>query len=491
MQEYRKFTKHVGVVWVAQVLMSLRGLILIPVMTKTLGASVYGVYSVLMVTVNLLAPISLLGFETSLVRFVAGEKDHWRVREGYYSSLAVVLFSSLLFSLLVFAFSPDLADTVLRDPNAAGIIRIGSFLILLLAVDKINIEFFRATHRIFLYSFLQLAETLAEVALATVLVLEGMGLEAVIYSFLLIRLLLFVFTLAIIISEIGFSIPDFSLVWPYMALGLPLVSSNFFSWVLSSSDRYFIGFFLGASQVGIYSAAYGISTVISMLVSPLYTILFPTTSRLWEEKRLSDLRTHFSYTLKYSLMLIVPAFFGVSVLSSQVLVLMTTQEFASVSYMVVPVVALATIFYFSVHGIYSLVFTLVKKTYLVAVIMGFGGVVNIALNIILIPWLGIMGAALATLASFVFVGTASFVLSQQYFKFPIDVGFVLKSIVASAAMAAVLWAWHPMGVLRIFVSIPVGACIYFFILFLLGGFKTKELEFFRGFIDAAASKLLD
>ena len=95
MQEYKKFTKDVGIAGIAQILIRLRGLILIPVIAKTLGASEYGVWAILMVTVDLIAPLALLGLNVAIIRFLAGEKDKEKIQEGFYSICVIILFSSL------------------------------------------------------------------------------------------------------------------------------------------------------------------------------------------------------------------------------------------------------------------------------------------------------------------------------------------------------------------------------------------------------------
>ena len=61
MTEYKLFAQRVGLVGITNLIVNLRGLILIPILTKTLGADAYGVWSVIMVTISLLSPLALLG----------------------------------------------------------------------------------------------------------------------------------------------------------------------------------------------------------------------------------------------------------------------------------------------------------------------------------------------------------------------------------------------------------------------------------------------
>ena len=63
MPEYKLFAQRVGLVGITTLIVNLRGLILIPILTKTLGADAYGVWSVIMVTISLLLPSSICGQE--------------------------------------------------------------------------------------------------------------------------------------------------------------------------------------------------------------------------------------------------------------------------------------------------------------------------------------------------------------------------------------------------------------------------------------------
>ncbi|HJH26261.1 MAG TPA: hypothetical protein C5S37_12365 [Methanophagales archaeon] len=75
MSIYKKFTKDVGIVGITNIILSLKGLILIPIIAKTLGASEYGIWAQVLVTLELIAPIAAMNSDFTFVRFFAGVKD--------------------------------------------------------------------------------------------------------------------------------------------------------------------------------------------------------------------------------------------------------------------------------------------------------------------------------------------------------------------------------------------------------------------------------
>ena len=75
MNPYKKFTKDVGLAGVAQLVTSIKGLILLPILTKTLGAEMYGIWAQILVTVSLLMPLTLLQLEYAMTRFLILESS--------------------------------------------------------------------------------------------------------------------------------------------------------------------------------------------------------------------------------------------------------------------------------------------------------------------------------------------------------------------------------------------------------------------------------
>ena len=73
MSHYKKFTKDVGLAGVAQLVTTLKGLILLPILPKTLGAEFYGMGAQILVTVSLLMPLTLLQLEYAMTRFLIFE----------------------------------------------------------------------------------------------------------------------------------------------------------------------------------------------------------------------------------------------------------------------------------------------------------------------------------------------------------------------------------------------------------------------------------
>jgi O-antigen/teichoic acid export membrane protein len=480
MNEYKLFAQRVGLVGIVNFIVSLRGLILIPILTKTLGADAYGAWSVIMVTISLLSPLALMGLTTAMIRFLAAEKDKRTIQEGFYSVIFIVFFTGLILSLAVFLLADFFAITILKDISAAPLIKITSIVILLQALDLVSLEFFRAFRRMKRYSVLMLLQTVVEVGFVAYFVLSGFGLFGAVVSLLISRGIVLFISTSFIFKEVGFRLPKFYVLGDYLKFGLPLVPTTLLGWIASSSDRYLIGYFLSLEMVGIYSAAYSIGAIIGFFGAPLQILLFPTISKLYEERKEEEMKTYLAYSLKYFLLFTIPSVFGLSILSRPILLIMTKPEFVAQGEVVLPIVAVGALFFGLYGAIFVWILIVAKKTKLVFVLVSFSAAMNLALNVIFIPVYGIVAAAITTLIAYLVLLSFTIYFSRQSINFEIPYGFIGKSVLASLVMSLIICWVNPIGVFLVGFMILVGAVVYLGILKLLKVFEEEEVAFLKG-----------
>jgi len=420
----------------------------------------------------------MLGLMPTIVRLLAAEKDKEKIREDFLSLLTIIFISGIFLSSLLFCFSDFLALTFLKDTSASYFFKISSVLVCVTAIDNLASIYFVTFRKMGKYSFFIILKNFGEIILIGYLVLSGFGLFGAIMGMLIVGILTFLFMFYSIISQIGFKLPRFSNVRVYLRYGLPLTFNPVTMWLVTSSDRYIIGYFLGVSAVGIYSASYSLSATIRLFLGPVQLVLFPTISRLYDEKKIEEVKTYLKYSLKYFLMFAIPSAFGLSALGKPLIGILTTSEFISGS-IVIPVIALSSVA-FGVSQITIVITHLVKKTHITMLLLLISAILNIILNIILIPVIGILGAAIATLASYTLLSILTAIICFRWMAFDINVRFILKSIVASITMALVILRINPESIPQILLSIFTGILVYTLLIISLKGIEKKEFELLKG-----------
>ena len=478
MSSYQKFAKNFGIIGLANLFVAIEGIIFLPIITKILGAISYGIWSQLGVTVSLLTPIVLLGLPGALVRFLAAEKDKREIQEGFYSVLTLIFVFALTVALFLTIFSQSIANFF---QCSSVLIKILALIVLFQCLNLTLLSFFQTFQKIRKYAVFLILQVSSEIGLVVASVFLGYGLFGAVLSLLAIRLLIFLSLFILILKKIGFRIPVFSKIKNYLSFSLPTVLSSVSYWLVTSSDRYLIGFFLGVLFVGYYTPAYSIGNILTFFIYPFAFMLPPALSKLFEEGKTDEVRIYLNYSLKYFLVIAIPATFGLSILSKQILTIFSTKEIAANSYFITPFVVLSILLY-GIYIIFVQILSILKKTKIFGVIWLIAALLNIVLNIVLIPFFGILAAALTTLLSYSFALLLVYYYSSKDFQFEIDWQFVVKSILASILMSLFIVWFNPLGLLKTILAIIFGVLIYGVIIFLLKCFNKEEIEFIKSFL---------
>ena len=475
-QDYPKFGKQVGYTVAANIVTLLITLVQIPILTRGLGADFYGIWVLVNTTVFLVSPLACLSLGTAIVRFLASEKDENKVREDFFSTFLATLISGIVFSALITLLSGPLSNYVFKDARVSQYVSLASILILLNALYTLAISFMRMRRTIGLYTLFGISKAVLQVGAIFAVLQLGLKLDAVIIVSIATLLIIDVVALGIIFKQIGFTMPSLDRLRVYLKWGIPLIPNDLILWIINTSDRYMVSYFLGAASTGIYNAAYNIGQYASFALTPLGVVLYPNVVKTYHEGRQDETRRYLKYSTKYLLMVAIPSAFALSVLAKPLLILLTSDEFISAS-SVVPFVAFGVILYcFYLIGFY--IINTVNKTPIIIRILAAAAGLNIILNLILIPRMNLIGAALATLLSYGLMGVLTLILTRRYLKFDLNPVFIAKSVFASLVMLAFLLIAKPQSALMVLVSIILGILIYFGILIIVRGLDREELVFF-------------
>jgi len=475
---YQKFARDVIVIGITNILVGVSALILIPILTKTLGGHGYGIWAQVEVTVQLAVGFVGLGLPFALSRFLPANKNEKDTQDEFYSAFVLITLATLAVSVLLVALASPIA-TAFFD-GATQIVRITGLIILAWSLDTTFLSLLRARREMGTYAIFMLLTRYLEVGIIAWLVYSDYGISSVVYSVLSVRALIFFVLLFFTRSRIGIARPHFFRIREYLNFGLPTISGNVAAWVVASSDRYVIGYFHGAGFVGTYSAAYNLGSITFIVANVMSFVLPPTLSKLYDENRMNEVKTYLSYSLKYLLAVCIPFVFGAALLGEQVLAVFSTQDIASDGRHVVPLVALASMLW-AIGVAPSLILTLARKTRIIAIAWGASALVNLVLNILIVPHIEIIGAAITTICAYCLASGLRWYYASKEFKFQIGWDFILKSLVASSVMSLVVWGIDPQGWPATIATVVAGAVIYGLVLVLLRGFKKEEFALFWSF----------
>jgi O-antigen/teichoic acid export membrane protein len=479
-KEYTTFGRQVGYIIGAEIVLLLLGFIQLPILTKWLGTTFYGIWSLIAVTTSLAVPFAILGLNSAMVRFLSAEKDKDKISEDFLSICSVVFILGIVLSILLFLLSDYLATFIFKDINSSFYIKLASILILFNAIDTLTLTFFRMQRKIGMYTALNLSRNVVQIGMITLALMLGYKLTGAIAASIATGLLFCIIELIIILRQIGLRLPQFSNTKSYLKWGIPLTPNFAILWIISVSDRYMVSYFLGVAAAGIYSAAYTMALYASFTMSPLGIVLYPTIIKSYEDGDINKTKIYLKYSLKYFLMIAIPSAFGLSILAKPLLSVLTKPEFV-IGSTVIPFVAFGSV----LNGFYLIclyVIYLANKTHLTVRLLGISAILNIVLNLALIPLMGIIGAAIATLIAYGVLGILTLMVSRRYLRFDLSLPFIGKSIASSVIMSLCIWLINPQSLKALIISMFLGVIVYFAVLLAIKGFTKNEMAFFANFV---------
>lgn len=480
MTEHKLFAQRIGLIGLTSVLSMIIRILLVPILTKNMPVSEYGVWVQVNATIGLIPPIVGLGLPFAIVRFLAATKDKKEFQEGFYSISAVVVILSGAVSLLFFIFAVPISK-ILFNGNLAVTMILPVILFTQSLID-LPMNVFRVLQKIKFHSIFLLFDMVLTVSFASYFVFLGYEIYGAVLGLLISKVLVLTSMMAIVISKIGFGFPKFTNIKKYISFSIPLLPSNFSNWIINSSDRYIITIFLGTAFVGYYAPGYTVGSFILMFATPLSFLLPPVLSKYYDEKNIDQVKKILKYSMKYYLLITIPSVFGLSILSKSILVILTTSEIASVGYLITPFTAVSYLLY-GLQGIIGNILIINNKTKIAGLAMSVSAIVNLSLNLLLIPVIGINGAALTTLIAFLINFIITICYCVKYIRFDFNLSFIIKSTLASVIMSSLIFYLSPVNLNDLLFTIGVSAALYFGIIYLLKGINKEEIRFFRGILS--------
>jgi len=475
MTEHKLFAQRAGLISLTYVLTTFIRILLVPILSKNMPIEEYGTWVQVNATIGLIPPLIGLGLPFALVRFLSSTKNKKDLQEGFYSISFVVLLISGVASLLFLLFSNPLAKILFDNNIKVAMIIPAIFFIESLISLPMNL--FRVFQKIKRHSFFLILDMVFTVAFASYFILLGNGIFGAVTGLLISKVLVFVGMMIFVFKDIGFSLPKFINLREYLNFSIPVLPSNFSNWIINSSDRYVITIFLGTAFAGYYAPGYTVGSLISMFAAPLFFLLPPVLSNYYDEKKYIEFSKVLKYSIKYYLLIAIPSVFGLSILSKSILTILTTNEIASIGYLITPYTTISYLLY-GLKGIIGNVLVVQNKTKIIGGVISISAIINLGLNIIVVPIMGINGAALTTLISFIFAFLVILYYSSKAKLFSLDIIFIIKSLIASIIMSILIIYLNPINMFPLIISIVLGAIVYFGIILLLKGIKKEEIQFF-------------
>jgi O-antigen/teichoic acid export membrane protein len=370
--------------------------------TRKLGPELYGIVILAMNITAIVKVISLMGFEQTMVRFIAkykAQKNISLVKGVVKFCLRITLIIILALSLVIFLATDFIANIIFNKPELAAVLRVLIFSLPFISCMLILISALQGAKLVKYKIFIEkiLMPTFRFVSIAVILWL-GFRLMGVVWARVLTSIVGFIAAYFIIIKKIGSLFEESASVdaKEIMSFSLPLLLSRLFYQNVNTVAILIIGFFFPAAEVGIFGVA---MRTIPFLLIPFiaYNMIFsPIVSDLFTSGRTLELETIYKIGSKWVIFITLPLFILMCFFCDQIASIFGPEFKESAKIMVVLYTGqMASVF----AGSSGLILTMTGKTILNLINACFLFILNIILTVVLINKCGVIGAAYAHSAS--------------------------------------------------------------------------------------------
>lgn len=428
MKEYKKLLKNLGIFAIANLGSKLISILLVPYYTYVLSTQEYGTIDMYITSISLILPIITLSIFDATLRFTI--KSNFSKKAIFTSSVFVVMLGNIAFLILY----PIISKLYVFKEYI-----IVFYLILMLqSMNSLLAQFARGIGKVKDFALSGVISTIFTIVLNIIFLSKfrwGISgyFASIIISCIVCNLYLIFKTK--IWKYINKKEVDFQLVKEMLQYSVPLIPNSLMWWIMNASDRYAINIFLGISANGIYAIANKVPTILNML----YSIF----SQAWQLSAIEEAdnknKSQF-YTNVFNIFSLV-MLIGTSCIL--VIIRPIIETFLADAYRdswkYVPFLLLSVVFT-SFSAFLGTNYIAMKETKGVFKTSLVGAIVNIILNILLIPYLGLNGASIATMISFFTVWIIRIYDTKKFVNIKLDLKNLMYTFIVIFIQIAVLYS---------------------------------------------------
>jgi O-antigen/teichoic acid export membrane protein len=445
-----------------QIIIMAAGFISFPILTRIFSVGDYGVLGIITTTVLIATAVAKLGLPGWIVQFYAQFKLNQRL-DTFQSTILITSAGCAATIAILFYVLGQLFRGEMFEKNIVSLIPIVSMIIFTGCTSDILTSFLRAEQRTKLYNLVAIIRRYGTLTLGILLALFIIkGLYGFYFGQVLTGIVVLSFLIFISAKRQKISLRNFS-TWVFkdsIRFGLPMVGGEMGHLILNYADRYLIQVYLGSISLGLYIAGYNLSTYVTeMFMYPINYAMTPIYMNILVKKGEEETKKFFTRAFRYFLMIMVAVVFGFIAIGKDLIGILASSKYLE-AYSVLPYVVIGQSIYACSIILNNGLF-IRKKTHVVMYVISVACLLNIGLNLILIPRFGILGAAQATLISNTFYTIVITYFAFKEFRFEIDYPHILLYGFIAAAMYLVIGLidrGSPFA--NLVTKIPVGVVFY-------------------------------
>ncbi len=371
--------------------------IMLPIITRLMpGTFFFGLNDLISIIASFASAFAVMGMYDAMFRMFFEKMDDAYRKTVCSTALTFVCVMAAIVFVLLIIFQEPIGYFFFENVQYAYLVWFSAIAVLVSATNSIFSAPTRMQNQRGIFLITNTVGPILSYGIAIFLLLQGYYIIALPMAAIISAFVMDISFFLLNRGWFSFRMFDISTLRQLLALGVPVMPAFLIYWIINSCDRVMIAQFLGVGQVGIYAVGAKLGHASQLIYTAFvggWQYFAFTTMR--EENQVESNSLVHEYLGAIALL----AGMWICGLVRPLFGWLFPQEYFS-GYIVAPYLFLAPLI-LMLYQVAGNQFLVIKKTWPSTLILVFGAVVNVALNYLLIPMLGIEGAAIATLLGYV------------------------------------------------------------------------------------------
>jgi O-antigen/teichoic acid export membrane protein len=437
----KRLFKQSAIYGVGHILSRAMNFLLLPLHSNLFHLDLMGVAGIIYAYIGSFKILYTFGIDAAFFRYYMGEKDRSERKRVFTTAFLTVFLVASVLTILIFTSANWIAqllfkaDTQQLAVNLPILVRIASLILFFDTLAFMQLLILRAEEKPLVYSIFTFANVIITITANIVFILVlKLGVEAIFYANLLASGLTFLIVLPLGLKHLDFSF-SLPLLKKLFIFGIPYLPSTLAIWAMDSIDRLFLERMINIDAVGLYSQGAKLGMFMALFVSAFRFAWIPYATSTAKQENAKEV---FAKILTYVVLACSGVFLFFSFFINDIVKIgignytLLGKDYWEAT-IIVPLFFLAYIFYAAYLNLLIGVY-LEKKTKYIAIITIIAMAGNVLANYLLIPHLGIMGAAWARLISYVMMAFGMYIVAAKIYPIKYEwkrlflLAFVILSI---------------------------------------------------------------
>lgn len=460
MNTIQKIAKNISFLFISQVISYIFGFFYVIYTARYLGSAGYGILSLSLSLTGIFGLLADLGLSTLITRELS--RDH-SLTSKYLVNVVTI---KVLLSLVTFFIIFIIVNLFNFPQETVNVVSLMTIAYILTSFSSMFYSIFQAHERMELQSLGQILSNFLTFIGVLIVIYLNLNIYYISLVYLVSSLIVLVYSFSIYINYYNLNDIKIELnICKFLILqALPLSLFIILSTLAFKIDTLMLSVLKGNDAVGLYSAPYRLIEFFNLVPVIVTTSIFPIFSRFYVSSQ-NSLKQSYVISFKYLMILSIPIAVGTTLLADQIVLFLFGNSFIQ-SINALKILIWVVPFIFLIYLLNMMLISINKqnialKINLLAVIL------NITLNLIIIPKFSFIGASVVTLVNEVFLFTVPFYYISKFVGNVNLHRVLIKSLIASAIMAIFIVYID----LNLFLEVSIAASIYLIVLILLKTFE--------------------